>query len=252
MRILIVDSDRQALGETAGVLKSEGYETVTAESVKGGIRAIDQHQDIQIVIVDSQMRHGSAADLLHYLRSRPRLQHVAVIVCTASADARSIRQSIELGAREYVLKPFTRTTLADKVKRCLASALNAVLIVDDDEVIVDLLARVVKREGYKPLTAYSGEEALKILETERVFAIISDICMPGISGFDLLVKVKELHPEIHVLLITGQTGKFSREQAISAGADGYITKPFKNVELSRKLSALSQAHRYEQHQQRTA
>jgi CheY-like chemotaxis protein len=86
---------------------------------------------------------------------------------------------------------------------------------------------------------------LKILETESVFAVISDICMPGISGLELLAKVKATHPEVFVLLITGQTGKFDKEQAIAAGADGFVAKPFKNIELSQKLCSLGPTNRLE-------
>ena len=82
-----------------------------------------------------------------------------------------------------------------------------------------------------------------MIASRQIFAIISDICMPGISGLDLLVKVKEIYPQMPVLLVTGQTGKYSREQAIAAGADGFMAKPFKNVEIATKLRVLIQSSR---------
>ena len=227
----------------ASVLREEAFEVLSCLSVKNGLKILDQNPDIKIVIVDLNLPQGGAVDFLTSLKSSPRYHHVNALVCSASADSRLIKRSIELGAREFILKPVSKETLLQKVRNVQSLQLGPILVVDDDEVILDLLKRVVLREGFEVISASSGQEALNMIASRQIFAIISDICMPGISGLDLLVKVKEIYPQMPVLLVTGQTGKYSREQAIAAGADGFMAKPFKNVEIATKLRVLIQSSR---------
>jgi CheY-like chemotaxis protein len=68
--------------------------------------------------------------------------------------------------------------------------------------------------------------------------MISDINMPGMNGLDLARAARHECPELKILLITGQVGRYSQRDADEAGADGYIAKPFKNIEILRVLSGL--------------
>ncbi len=243
MKILILDRDSEAAELMASALRDESFEVVTCLSVKNGLKLLDQFPDIRTVIVDLSLPHGGATDFLTSLKSSPRYHHVNCLVCSVTADSRIIKRSIELGAKEFILKPVSKEILFQKIRNVASMQAGPVLVVDDDPVIVDLLKRIVSREGFEVLAASSGQEALEKIEGKRIFAIISDICMPGISGLELLIKVKETRPSLPVLLITGQIGKFSRDEAIAAGADGFIAKPFKNVEISTKLRALGQTSR---------
>jgi CheY-like chemotaxis protein len=121
----------------------------------------------------------------------------------------------------------------------LVKAPGSVLVVDDERVIRDLLVQIITREGYVVDQACDGLEALKKLEDRWFDYIISDIQMPNMDGLTLLKKVRSLHPSIRVLMITGQTARFSAGQATAAGADGFIAKPFKNTEIARTLAELS-------------
>ncbi len=113
-----------------------------------------------------------------------------------------------------------------------------ILIVDDDRVILDVLAKIVERQGIKALKATDGNEALKILESHEVIGVISDIAMSGMSGLDLLTAIKSRFSNIPVLLITGHAGKYQEEDVTVLGADGFISKPFKNTEIMAKLKSL--------------
>ena len=92
----------------------------------------------------------------------------------------------------------------------------------------------------KALTAADGQQALDLLETHKyIKAVISDIVMPNVDGFELLARIKSNYPGIPVLLITGHGGRYERKDVISAGADGYITKPFKNIEIVNTLKSFN-------------
>ena len=106
-----------------------------------------------------------------------------------------------------------------------------VLVVDDEESIRDLCARVLSRAGYTVITAPSGEDAVALLTREAFALVISDIRMPGISGLEVLERAKATYPEIRVVLITGFGTPQMLARAQQSGADRILTKPFNPMEL---------------------
>ncbi|MGD2086749.1 MAG: sigma-54 dependent transcriptional regulator [Candidatus Aminicenantes bacterium] len=106
-----------------------------------------------------------------------------------------------------------------------------ILVVDDDVSIRNMLNIVLKKSGYGVSTADSAESALKRLQNEGFHLIISDIKMPGISGIELLKKIKTLQPEIPVIMITAFASANDAVEAMKLGAEDYITKPFNLDEL---------------------
>ncbi|TMI76983.1 MAG: response regulator [Bacillati bacterium ANGP1] len=106
-----------------------------------------------------------------------------------------------------------------------------VLVVDDEESIRDLCARVLSRAGYTVITAPSGEDAVALLTREAFALVISDIRMPGISGLEVLERAKATYPEIRVVLITGFGTPQMLTRAQQSGADRILTKPFNPMEL---------------------
>lgn len=106
-----------------------------------------------------------------------------------------------------------------------------VLVVDDESILRSLLEKILKKEGYNVLLAGSGEEALSILADQHVDVLISDINMPEMDGFALLKTVKQKHPNIEVIMMTAYADAYSVKDALLLGADDYITKPFKSVEI---------------------
>lgn len=106
-----------------------------------------------------------------------------------------------------------------------------ILVVDDDASIRNMLSIVLKNSGYDAAAAESSESALKRLKTETFHLIISDIKMPGISGIELLKKIKVISPEIPVIMITAFASANDAVEAMKLGAEDYITKPFNLDEL---------------------
>ncbi len=108
----------------------------------------------------------------------------------------------------------------------------SILIVDDEQMMRNLLEKILIREGYKILSAGNGAEALEVLQSSRIDMVISDIKMPRMNGFDLLKVLKEEYPEIGVIMMTAYGDTYTVKDALLLGADEYITKPFKSHEIS--------------------
>jgi len=102
---------------------------------------------------------------------------------------------------------------------------DKILIVDDEEVICSILARRLTREGYSCVTAHNGKEALSHFYKDSFSLIISDIKMPEMDGIELLKKVKAIHPNMLVIMVTAYPEIDLAVEAMRIGAYDFIIKP---------------------------
>jgi DNA-binding NtrC family response regulator len=109
------------------------------------------------------------------------------------------------------------------------------LVVDDERGIVIALKGLFTKEGYEVETAESGEEALGKVKAGLFHVIITDLSMKGMSGLDLLKQVREIDPQCAVLMITAFGTQRIAVEAMKAGAEDYLPKPFDNDELRLKV-----------------
>jgi len=108
----------------------------------------------------------------------------------------------------------------------------SVLIVDDEEMMRNLLEKILSREGYKIKTAEDGLTALEMQREEPSDIIITDMKMPRMNGFELLKEIKKDFPKTGTIIMTAFGDTYTVKDALLLGADEYITKPFKSYELS--------------------
>jgi two-component system response regulator AtoC len=108
---------------------------------------------------------------------------------------------------------------------------GAVLIVDDEEAVSAVLAGLLSQEGYQPRVASSGEEAMHLLETELADVVITDLQMPGMSGMDVLSRIATQWPDIPVIVLTAHGTIQAAVDAMKAGAQDFMLKPFDRAEL---------------------
>lgn len=108
----------------------------------------------------------------------------------------------------------------------------SVLVVDDEEVIRQLLERNMLSEGYDVRLASDGEMAWKMIQERNPDIIISDMKMPRMDGFGLLKKVKADYPSIGFIVMTAFGDNYSVREAMLLGANEYLAKPFKSIEVA--------------------
>lgn len=102
---------------------------------------------------------------------------------------------------------------------------NKILIIDDEETIRESVAGILSDEGFEPLTAASAQEGFALLETEAVRVVLLDIWMPDMDGMTALPKIKELYPDLPVIMISGHGNIETAVQATKMGAFDFIEKP---------------------------
>jgi two-component system, NtrC family, response regulator AtoC len=129
-------------------------------------------------------------------------------------------------------------------------SIEKILVVDDEVLMRNFLLEALKRKGIEAVAAESGEKALKLLQEQSFDMVITDMKMPGISGMEVLRKVKELSPHTLVMVITAFGTIENAVEAMKAGAFHYLIKPFSlesltaNIEKARQHVALVEENRY--------
>ncbi len=110
-----------------------------------------------------------------------------------------------------------------------------VLIVDDEPDAVELLREFLAAKGYDTLTASNGEDALRLVKTERPHLILLDVRMPKMNGLEVLRQVRQIDQEVGVIIVTAVDEEETGRQALKLGAFDYIVKPLDLDYLERSL-----------------
>lgn len=109
--------------------------------------------------------------------------------------------------------------------------METILIVDDEKNYPMIIGELLEEEGYNSLTASSGMEALDVLNSELIDLVLTDVKMPGMSGIQLLEKIKEINPDLPVIIMTAYGSVEKAVEAMHKGAYTFILKPFENQAL---------------------
>ena len=115
-----------------------------------------------------------------------------------------------------------------------------IFVVDDEKVIADTLAAILRRAGYEASAFYDAQSALAQVEDARPELVISDVVMPGMSGLDMAVLIRERHPECKVLLFSGQASTLNILEMV--GRRGYdfelLAKPIHPTDLLARVASV--------------
>ena len=111
-----------------------------------------------------------------------------------------------------------------------------ILVVDDEETVRNLLQRTLEEAGYDVITAANGQEALDKVSQFNISLMLLDIKMPGLSGFEVLERIRQ-HSNVPVIMLTAIGDVTKVRDSLALGADDYIRKPFKRGELLARIKA---------------
>ncbi len=113
-----------------------------------------------------------------------------------------------------------------------------ILIVEDNENLQKLYSAILKSNGYTTVSAYNGEEALKILGNEHVDLMILDVMMPVMDGYELTDMLRQGGSELPILMITAKSAREDKRAGFLVGIDDYMTKPVDEEEMLLRIKAL--------------
>lgn len=115
--------------------------------------------------------------------------------------------------------------------------MEKILIADDNLQITKILSEFAKKEGFEPVAAYNGDEALELFKQESFAMILLDIMMPKKDGFEVCREVRKVS-NVPIIMITARGEDFERIMGLDIGADDYIVKPFSPGEVMARVRAV--------------
>ncbi|HEV1997055.1 MAG TPA: response regulator, partial [Candidatus Dormibacteraeota bacterium] len=200
--ILVVEDDAPTRRMISRRLKEAGFRTVEAS---GGAQAISAARELRpsVITLDMVMPAVDGWTVLAALRDDPRTQDIPVVVVSVIDDR---ELAISLGAADYVAKPFPVDDLLGVVERLLNGGKGRVLVVDDHEETRELMHRSLAAAGIEVHVAAGGEEALKLAFGQQHDLLVTDLMMPGMSGFELIFRLRaeERTRDLPIVVFTGK------------------------------------------------
>ncbi len=221
--ILVVDDNQDLLETFAMILKRRGYRVQTAGD---GLSAINKfkEQNFDVTLMDIVMPEMNGVDAFKKIKE---IQPEApIILMTAYSDDELIQNAKNEGVYQIIHKPIHIDQLIELINETAGS--QPILIVDDDADICDTLTQILELQGYDVLSAGSGEEAVMMTKGTAFQIAFIDVKLPKIDGLETLLRLKEINPDIIVIMMTGFRNevKEALDKAQAASAITCLFKPF--------------------------
>lgn len=203
--VLIVDDEVPARELLASYLEPE-YQIAMAGS---GAEALTKARQLRpdAITLDVLMPGGSGFETLIALRKALETANIPIIIVSI-VDQK--RVGFALGAADYLIKPIRRPVLLDAIRRHVLPQTDddaAILLVDDDPRALELLEETLRSAGYETQSVQSGARALEVLSSKLVGAVLLDLLMPGMDGFQVIhhVRQKPTLKELPILVMTAKS-----------------------------------------------
>jgi signal transduction histidine kinase/CheY-like chemotaxis protein len=238
--VLVVEDNREALFIYEKYLKGTEFQVVPARDLKEARRALQEFLPVAIIL-DVLLQGEHSWNLLQELKKNPATKDIPVLVVTVVENQ---QKALDLGATAFHSKPIDRSWLLKQLQATLHHVQEQILIVDDDEVSRYLLKGALANSGYRLFEAHGGKEGFRLAHEIQPRAIILDLSMPDLSGFQVLDMLKSDSETKHIPVIIHTSQQLgSEERALLQAAVDIVPKASTSREVAeaRIAEALSRA-----------
>ena len=253
--ILVVEDNERNRKLVSDVLEFAGMRVLAAANGADGV-ALAQSESPDVVLMDIGLPDQDGIVALERLRSDPSTSGIPVVAVTAYAMSGDRQSILDHGFDGYIPKPIDVKAFPDQVRRHIQRAREKVvpvtaevivLVVDDTPANARLLEGMLEPRGYKVLTAENGSTALEIVRRHRPHLVLLDVQMPDIDGYEVCRRIRadSQTATLPVVMVTASVGH-ERLQALEAGADDFVTKPFNQAELLARIRSLVKVGEYQE------
>lgn len=244
-RILLVDDAALLRTRCAKLLREDGYDVVEAEN---GLDAVEKYRTFRPdgVLMDVTMPEMDGISALKEIRRwDPRAR---VTMLTALGQQQIVAEAFKYGAYDYILKPFQSSRVVEAARKMElqpppTTVGRKVLVVDDDARLCGLLAQMLRRDGHEAVPCAEGIRARQLLQEEPFDAVITDINLAGVSGWDVVAIAAELRPRPLIVFVAGWGSESIDTDSAPDGVDAVLPKPLSLASIRKVFSAMpGQAH----------
>jgi len=235
--VLVVDDSVTFREALAAEVARAGYEVITAATGAEALRIAAARRPAAIV-VDGVMPDMGGDVVIRRIRLDPALRGTPCLLLTGSDDAAAEIGALDAGADAFARKESDVDIVIARLAAMLRSATSTaadpqsalgpkrVLVVDDNEDYLDLIAEELRRDGYDVVQAASGAQAIELLAVQAVDCVVVDTVMPGLSGIETCRRIKHA-PSLRdtpLILMTSRDGRDVILEAFAEGADDFVSK----------------------------
>lgn len=201
--VLIIEDEPRAAELLVNYMKPEGFSAFCASTTAQAVIIADELEP-EAIIVDLSTPMSLEWRMIRELRGHPRLEAIPIVVVSVTEEGDEART---LGVAAHLTKPVGKRQLLDTVSRAVTGQpeRRPILVVDDEPMARELLGAILHEAGFASVMAKGGEEALAAIDRMRPAAVILDLMMPGMSGFEVLSRVREnaAWSDVPVIVLTG-------------------------------------------------
>ena len=247
VKVLVIDDDRMNCELLQAVLTRHGYDVHSATSGVAGLKLFRQHNP-RVTILDLRMPEMDGLTVLKEIRAID--PHAPVIILGGGATEAQENQARALRVTDFVRKGLSLDVLVEGVNRVVqqpvkrpegdgvkaepaADTGETVLVIDDEQLVRDLVVQFLTLRGYRGIGVKEGAQALSIVEQSPPDLILLDLMLPGMSGVDVLRRLREKHYSGAVIIVTGSSDEELLEEAWSLHPQEVISKP---IDLEKLLA----------------
>jgi DNA-binding response OmpR family regulator len=244
--VLIVDDSLTVRMDLAEAFEAAGFRPVLSTTVAEA-RYVLEHEVIDVAILDVILPDGDGLVLLREIRDAKTAQSPFVLLLSSEADVRDRIRGIQVGADDYVGKPYDVNYVIARARELMRSRKSAaearrptILVVDDSRTFREELRTALEDANYSVVTAPDGDEGLRIADNIRPTAIVVDSVMPGIDGATLIRRIR-LDAALRAtpcVLLTASEDDGAELRALDAGADAFVRKEDLEVVIARISAVL--------------
>jgi DNA-binding response OmpR family regulator len=249
VKVLVIDDDRMNCDLLQAVLTRHGYDVHSATSGIEGLNLFRQ-QSPRVTILDLRMPEMDGLTVLKEIRAID--PHAPVIILGGGATELQENQARALRVTDFVRKGLSLDVLVEGVNRVVqqpvkkqetggfpavaaAETGETVLIVDDEQLVRDLLVQFLSLRGYRALGVKDGAQALSMTEQAPPDLILLDLMLVGMSGVEVLRRLREKHFNGAIIIVTGSSDEELLEEAWSLHPQEVISKP---IDLEKLLAII--------------
>ncbi len=265
IKVLVVDdnrTNRQLLEATLRRWKMVPACVDSSNQALAELRAAREAKEpYALVLADAHIPDKDGFDLVNHIRRPPELATTSVMMLTSAGYREQVERSRLVGASAHVLKPIQQSELREAIAHALRgersspeisqtddplpsvqASLRAlsILVVEDNVVNQRVASRLLEKRGHRTTIAPNGLEALQALERASYDLVLMDVQMPVIDGMEATARIREKEKRTGghqpVIALTARAMRGDVELCLSAGMDGYLSKPIRSEDLDAVLS----------------
>jgi signal transduction histidine kinase/DNA-binding response OmpR family regulator len=265
IKVLVVDDNRTNRRILDGMLKRWEMKPVLVEGGEEALAELSTAREAGepygLVLTDMHMPKMDGFSLIERIRQRPELSTATIMMLTSAGHRGDADRCRELGVAAYLLKPIRQSELRESIAQVLGAreqtgaiplvtryslqdarepmTVLRILVAEDNAVNQRLVIRMLEKRGHRVVLAVDGRQTIEALNKESFDLVLMDVQMPEMDGLEAtaIIREKEKRSGKHqpIIALTAHAMAGDRDRCLTAGMDGYLTKPIRPQELDQIL-----------------